>query len=226
MPDAFDVLCDRVRTLREGWGDVERASLVFVAGGGIGERGLCRVRVRVDGRPAVGVGPKGVTVAVVPGVHRIRARFSAWDGLETGTVMRSVEAGPGDRVVLVCGIDGEAARALADLGARVMRRFLFWSLGSMAAMAAGWLLFPILHEMVAGLAISLRLHGLALRLAYLPVRSRTWIATFLAASGQILLCILALRSHRVVRELRARYPSPFFVGPKDKRALADDEFGS
>lgn len=229
MPDAFDVLCDRVRTLREGWGEIERASLVFVAGIGIGEPGMHRVRVRVDGRPAAVVGSKGLSVSVEPGARRIRVRFSRWTGLKiekTETILRSVEVGPGDRVVLVCGMDREAGRAWADYEAHHKRRLHLWLLSSMAATAAGFLLFPMLRGAVATLVTRLNFDGRAMRLAYLSVRSRGHAAGFATLGPHLWMVSSSFRFRRALVELRSRHPSPFFVGPKDKRPLADDEFGS
>jgi hypothetical protein len=230
MPVALDVLCDRVRALREGREEVERAAIVFVSDVDTGLHGRFRARIRVDGRSAGEVvGPKGRTVLVEPGVHFIRVRFSTRTGFESekrATVCRSIDVGPGDRLVLTCGMDLEAVRALRDHRAQVSRSDFLQLLGVCAVMGLALLVWPALREAVAWLTIRLGLDGTALHLVSWPVQSRPHAACFVSLVFYVLAWPSGPRRwRRELLELRARYPSPFYVGPKTKQPLAGDELG-
>jgi hypothetical protein len=228
MSDVLDALCNRVRTFREGREDVERASITFLPDRDTGDQGRYRARVRVDGR-LVATGPKGWTIAVEPGEHWIRVRFATRDGLETGktaTIRRTVLVTPGDRVVMACGLDREAEQAHRGHLVRVLWWTFCWWIATVAAMSAVWLLYPLLHEAVARLVIRLGLSGRLMRLAYLPVGSPLRAMLFAGISCQILWVVSGSPLRRRRDELQSRYPAMFYVEPKGKRPLADDEFGS
>ena len=222
--DTFDLLSERIRSLRANRNDIEWSSISLEMQGVPIKKTRSYGEARIDNSLFRNLsGDEPTSFRVEPGQHTVTVHLSRWLQLSSyrGSSKLSIHVAirPGEQVKLVCGLRPGAKEEWRMIHIAGIRPVLSFCTASLVAAGFVWFIFTLVRSLLAPATIFIQIRGVWIPPTYTlfalkavmmasPLRAWCWLGNRL---------ILA-PNRRVLQSLSYRFVDPYFL-KKSEEAL-------
>jgi hypothetical protein len=215
--DTFDLLSERIQSLRANRNDIEWSSISLEVQGVPIKKTRSYGEARIDNSLFRNLsGGEPTSFRVEPGQHTVTVHLSRWLRLSKyrGSSKLSIQVAtrPGEQVKLVCGLRPGAKEEWRMIQIASIRPALSFCAASLVATGFVWLLFTLVGSLIAPATIFIQIRGVwipptntlfALKAAMMACATAAW---WLLGNRLIL-----VPNRRVLRSLSYRFVDPYIL---------------